>query len=176
MLWFIKKNFFNGIIPFITLKPNPCTTLGGSNEHISHGTPSSSSGVLTLRIEPTTFRSQARFLYLPGQCCPLVAGFFTLGFKGVCVCVFVSDAGREYEGYKPLWFHQRTDPLTGETNHVYKGGYWESKDRQDWSMCPDIFWTGRRVTPLHTGWYTVLPREDTTQHNTTRPWQDGSLV
>ncbi|XP_054867456.1 oxysterol-binding protein 2 isoform X2 [Amphiprion ocellaris] len=49
------------------------------------------------------------------------------------------DEGREYEGYQPLWFHQRRDSITGETNFVYKGGYWESKDRQDWSMCPDIF-------------------------------------
>ncbi|KAI4874231.1 hypothetical protein NFI96_031969, partial [Prochilodus magdalenae] len=48
-------------------------------------------------------------------------------------------AGREYESYQPQWFHQRTDPLTGETNFVYKGGYWEAKERQDWSMCPDIF-------------------------------------
>ncbi|XP_062873928.1 oxysterol-binding protein 2 [Trichomycterus rosablanca] len=53
-----------------------------------------------------------------------------------------SDAineGHEYEGYQPLWFHQRTDPLTGETNFVYKGGYWEAKERQDWSMCSDIY-------------------------------------
>ncbi|KAF7687162.1 oxysterol-binding protein 2 isoform X3 [Silurus meridionalis] len=49
------------------------------------------------------------------------------------------DQGREFEGYKPLWFHQRTDPVTGEMNFVYKGGYWEAKDRQDWSLCPDIF-------------------------------------
>ncbi|KAM8759932.1 oxysterol-binding protein 2 isoform 1-T1 [Acanthopagrus schlegelii] len=49
------------------------------------------------------------------------------------------DSGREYEGYQPLWFHQRRDSITGETNFVYKGGYWEAKDRQDWSMCPDIF-------------------------------------
>ncbi|KAB5528770.1 hypothetical protein PHYPO_G00143990 [Pangasianodon hypophthalmus] len=49
------------------------------------------------------------------------------------------DSGREYEGYKPHWFHQRTDPVTGEMNFVYKGGYWEAKERQDWSVCPDIF-------------------------------------
>ncbi|XP_029960661.1 oxysterol-binding protein 2 isoform X2 [Salarias fasciatus] len=49
------------------------------------------------------------------------------------------DSGREYEGYQPLWFHQRRDSITGETNFVYKGGYWETKDKQDWSMCPDIF-------------------------------------
>ncbi|XP_035513574.1 oxysterol-binding protein 2 isoform X1 [Morone saxatilis] len=49
------------------------------------------------------------------------------------------DSGREYEGYQPLWFQQRRDSVTGETNFVYKGGYWEAKERQDWSMCPDIF-------------------------------------
>ncbi|KAM9393214.1 oxysterol-binding protein 2 isoform 2-T2 [Pholidichthys leucotaenia] len=49
------------------------------------------------------------------------------------------DEGREYEGYKPLWFHQRRDSITGETNFVYSGGYWEAKDREDWSVCPDIF-------------------------------------
>ncbi|XP_014863392.1 PREDICTED: oxysterol-binding protein 2-like isoform X3 [Poecilia mexicana] len=49
------------------------------------------------------------------------------------------DSGREYEGYQPLWFHQRRDSITGETNFVYKGGYWESKEREDWSMCPEIF-------------------------------------
>ncbi|KAM4746536.1 oxysterol-binding protein 2 isoform 2-T2 [Anableps anableps] len=49
------------------------------------------------------------------------------------------DKGRDYEGYQPLWFHQRRNSVTGETNFVYKGGYWESKERQEWSMCPDIF-------------------------------------
>ncbi|KAM4616866.1 oxysterol-binding protein 2 isoform 1-T1 [Polymixia lowei] len=49
------------------------------------------------------------------------------------------DEGREYEGYQPLWFHQRRNSVTGETNYVYKGGYWETKERQDWSMCPEIF-------------------------------------
>ncbi|XP_032435153.1 oxysterol-binding protein 2 isoform X3 [Xiphophorus hellerii] len=49
------------------------------------------------------------------------------------------DSGRDYEGYQPLWFHQRRESITGETNFVYKGGYWESKEREDWSMCPEIF-------------------------------------
>ncbi|XP_008416855.1 oxysterol-binding protein 2 isoform X2 [Poecilia reticulata] len=49
------------------------------------------------------------------------------------------DDGREYESYQPLWFHQRRDSITGEMNFVYKGGYWESKEREDWSMCPEIF-------------------------------------
>uniref|UniRef100_A0A8C7ZVY8 Oxysterol-binding protein n=1 Tax=Oryzias sinensis TaxID=183150 RepID=A0A8C7ZVY8_9TELE len=45
----------------------------------------------------------------------------------------------EYEGYQPLWFHQKRDLLTGETSFVYKGGYWETKESQDWNICPDIF-------------------------------------
>ncbi|XP_035236167.1 oxysterol-binding protein 2 isoform X1 [Anguilla anguilla] len=49
------------------------------------------------------------------------------------------DSGREYEGYQPCWFQKRTDSLTGETIFVYKGGYWEAKERQEWNMCPEIF-------------------------------------
>uniref|UniRef100_A0A672R0P4 Oxysterol-binding protein n=1 Tax=Sinocyclocheilus grahami TaxID=75366 RepID=A0A672R0P4_SINGR len=49
------------------------------------------------------------------------------------------DKGQDFEDYRPLWFHQRTDEMTGETIYVYKGGYWEAKERQEWSMCPDIF-------------------------------------
>uniref|UniRef100_A0A3B3UL64 Oxysterol-binding protein n=1 Tax=Poecilia latipinna TaxID=48699 RepID=A0A3B3UL64_9TELE len=51
------------------------------------------------------------------------------------------DEGTSYiaRSYQPLWFHQRRDSITGETNFVYKGGYWESKEREDWSMCPEIF-------------------------------------
>uniref|UniRef100_A0A8B9IKP7 Oxysterol-binding protein n=1 Tax=Anser cygnoides TaxID=8845 RepID=A0A8B9IKP7_ANSCY len=43
------------------------------------------------------------------------------------------------EGYIPLWFERKVDPVTGELICVYKGGYWEAKDKQDWSVCPDIF-------------------------------------
>ena len=32
----------------------------------------------------------------------------------------------------------------GKLIHAYKGGYWEAKQKQDWSMCPDIFWIERR--------------------------------
>ncbi|KAM8866252.1 oxysterol-binding protein 2 isoform 1-T1 [Synchiropus picturatus] len=49
------------------------------------------------------------------------------------------DPGREFEGYQPLWFQQRRNSVTGETSFVYKGGYWEAKERQDWGPCPDIF-------------------------------------
>uniref|UniRef100_A0A8C0J8I7 Oxysterol-binding protein n=1 Tax=Chelonoidis abingdonii TaxID=106734 RepID=A0A8C0J8I7_CHEAB len=43
------------------------------------------------------------------------------------------------EGYTPLWFERKVDPLTGELICVYKGGYWEAKEKQDWDLCPDIF-------------------------------------
>uniref|UniRef100_A0A8C7P861 Oxysterol binding protein 2b n=1 Tax=Oncorhynchus mykiss TaxID=8022 RepID=A0A8C7P861_ONCMY len=43
------------------------------------------------------------------------------------------------DGFQPQWFHKRTNAITGETNFVYKGGYWEAKDSQDWNMCTEIF-------------------------------------
>ncbi|KAM9464317.1 oxysterol-binding protein 2 isoform 2-T2 [Salvelinus alpinus] len=49
------------------------------------------------------------------------------------------DNGREYEGFQPQWFHKRKNAITGETTFVYKGGYWEAKDSQDWSTCSEIF-------------------------------------
>ncbi|XP_057178505.1 oxysterol-binding protein 2 isoform X2 [Triplophysa rosa] len=49
------------------------------------------------------------------------------------------DDGREFEGYKPMWFHKRMDETTGDLTFVYKGGYWEAKERQNWNECPDIF-------------------------------------
>uniref|UniRef100_A0AAZ3PLF6 Oxysterol-binding protein n=1 Tax=Oncorhynchus tshawytscha TaxID=74940 RepID=A0AAZ3PLF6_ONCTS len=51
----------------------------------------------------------------------------------------VSSPGREYEGFQPQWFHKRKNAITGETTFVYKGGYWEAKDSQDWSTCSEIF-------------------------------------
>ncbi|XP_063082003.1 oxysterol-binding protein 2 isoform X3 [Cavia porcellus] len=49
------------------------------------------------------------------------------------------EAEKESDGYAPLWFEKRLDPLTRETAYVYKGGYWEAKEKQDWHMCPNIF-------------------------------------
>uniref|UniRef100_A0A3B3B5Y3 Oxysterol-binding protein n=1 Tax=Oryzias melastigma TaxID=30732 RepID=A0A3B3B5Y3_ORYME len=45
----------------------------------------------------------------------------------------------DIEGYQPLWFDRRTEENTGETTYFYKGGYWEAKERQNWSQCPKIF-------------------------------------
>nr|DBA23291.1 TPA: hypothetical protein GDO54_014219 [Pyxicephalus adspersus] len=49
------------------------------------------------------------------------------------------EEGCDYEGYQPLWFERKVDSFTGELMCVYKGGYWECKNKQDWSNCPDIF-------------------------------------
>ncbi|XP_029648879.1 oxysterol-binding protein 1 isoform X4 [Octopus sinensis] len=49
------------------------------------------------------------------------------------------NSGREYVGYEPIWFKKETDKITGNLIHMYKGNYWEYKDKQDWSMCPDIY-------------------------------------
>ncbi|XP_010875809.2 oxysterol-binding protein 2 [Esox lucius] len=49
------------------------------------------------------------------------------------------EEGQDVEGFQPLWFERRTDDATGDSTYVYRGGYWEAKDRQDWSQCPEIF-------------------------------------
>ncbi|CAM4730450.1 hypothetical protein PO909_022348 [Leuciscus waleckii] len=49
------------------------------------------------------------------------------------------EEGKEVERYQPMWFEKRTDTETGESSYVYRGGYWEAKDRQDWNQCSAIF-------------------------------------
>ncbi|XP_077427518.1 oxysterol-binding protein 1-like isoform X2 [Vanacampus margaritifer] len=44
------------------------------------------------------------------------------------------------DSYQALWFERVNDPTSGETMHVYKGGYWETKDSgSGWDVCPDIY-------------------------------------
>lgn len=50
-----------------------------------------------------------------------------------------ADAGRVYEGYKPRWFELIEDEYIEGNIFVYKGGYWEAKEKQDWSTCPKIY-------------------------------------
>ncbi|XP_045136046.1 oxysterol-binding protein 1-like isoform X2 [Portunus trituberculatus] len=47
--------------------------------------------------------------------------------------------GREYPAYSPMWFRKETDDVTGGLIFRYTHEYWECKERQDWSRCPDIF-------------------------------------
>ncbi|XP_019718176.1 oxysterol-binding protein 1-like isoform X2 [Hippocampus comes] len=44
------------------------------------------------------------------------------------------------DSYQALWFEKMDEPTSGESMHVYKGGYWETKDSGGgWDVCPDIF-------------------------------------
>lgn len=51
----------------------------------------------------------------------------------------LSLSGTPYDPYKALWFERKKDPVTKELTHIYRGGYWECKEKQDWTSCPDIF-------------------------------------
>ncbi|KAF2358349.1 Oxysterol-binding protein [Trinorchestia longiramus] len=50
-----------------------------------------------------------------------------------------TERGEEYSTYEATWFSKTTDEQTNGIMYAYKGGYWEAKQQQDWSMCPDIF-------------------------------------
>uniref|UniRef100_F6RMU5 Oxysterol-binding protein n=1 Tax=Monodelphis domestica TaxID=13616 RepID=F6RMU5_MONDO len=41
--------------------------------------------------------------------------------------------------HKALWFEQKEDPITRELVHMYRGGYWECKEKRNWALCPNIF-------------------------------------
>ncbi|XP_051021132.1 oxysterol-binding protein 2 isoform X4 [Acomys russatus] len=56
-----------------------------------------------------------------------------------CAAGCGGEEEKESDGYVPLWFEKRLDPLTGEMACMYKGGYWEAKEKKDWHMCPNIF-------------------------------------
>jgi transposase len=48
--------------------------------------------------------------------------------------------GITYEGYQATWFHKVPDEQNGgKLIYVYNGGYWDAKQKQDWSACPDIY-------------------------------------
>lgn len=47
--------------------------------------------------------------------------------------------GRPVPSYEPVWFAKRKEPDSDVIAHVYKGTYWQCKDKKDWSQCPDIF-------------------------------------
>lgn len=44
-----------------------------------------------------------------------------------------------HDSYEANWFERGEDRVTGEQIHIYKGGYWEAKDRGSWEGCLDIF-------------------------------------
>ncbi|XP_033210277.1 oxysterol-binding protein 1 isoform X2 [Belonocnema kinseyi] len=50
-----------------------------------------------------------------------------------------ADQGLPYEAYEPLWFKKQEDRFTDSLCHIYNGEYWDCKNKQDWSRCPNIF-------------------------------------
>ncbi|KAJ8678935.1 hypothetical protein QAD02_014722 [Eretmocerus hayati] len=50
-----------------------------------------------------------------------------------------ASQGLPYAAYEPVWFEKQEDPYTGSLCHMYKGEYWDCKNKQDWSRCPKIF-------------------------------------
>ena len=48
--------------------------------------------------------------------------------------------GKRGSDHYPAWFKREPDEQNGGQNlFTYQGGYWESKERQEWNRCPDIF-------------------------------------
>ncbi|XP_041723930.2 oxysterol-binding protein 1 isoform X1 [Coregonus clupeaformis] len=43
------------------------------------------------------------------------------------------------DNYTAQWFKRCEDPATGEFTHIYKGGYWEAKEKGSWESCPEIY-------------------------------------
>uniref|UniRef100_H3CKL9 Oxysterol-binding protein n=1 Tax=Tetraodon nigroviridis TaxID=99883 RepID=H3CKL9_TETNG len=50
-----------------------------------------------------------------------------------------TEEGVSHDNYQARWFERCEDRVSGEQVHVYKGGYWEMKDRGSWEGCPNIF-------------------------------------
>ena len=46
---------------------------------------------------------------------------------------------KKKEVWRPRWFRQEKDDVTGEDCWVYVGGYWESRDEGKWENIADIF-------------------------------------
>jgi hypothetical protein len=38
-----------------------------------------------------------------------------------------------------MWFRKEKERVTGNVGYIYQGKYWDCKDKQDWTMCPDIY-------------------------------------
>lgn len=90
---------------------------------------------------------------------------YSLGSDSVFLYA-LSRLGTPYDPYKALWFERKKDPVTKELTHIYRGGYWECKEKQDWTSCPDIFWAGsnekeepkaKRTEDARESWHLGLP-------------------
>lgn len=43
------------------------------------------------------------------------------------------------EPWQAMWFAKEKDPATNTEMFIYNGQYWDCKDKQNWSRCPEIF-------------------------------------
>ena len=50
-----------------------------------------------------------------------------------------TELGPIIEPYVPCWFQKTLDPITGSILYIYQHEYWQCKETQNWSRCPDIF-------------------------------------
>lgn len=41
--------------------------------------------------------------------------------------------------YSPVWFQKQFDPCTNTMVHVYKGGYWEAKQKKQFPLLPNLY-------------------------------------
>lgn len=65
--------------------------------------------------------------------------FLKINYETISEDNFSNVLGMPYESYEPLWFKKQEDPFTDSLCHMYNGEYWECKNKQDWSRCPNIF-------------------------------------
>lgn len=49
------------------------------------------------------------------------------------------DMKAKNENHVPRWFEEVTDPATKETNYKYKGGYWEAREKGEFTDVPNLF-------------------------------------
>ena len=41
--------------------------------------------------------------------------------------------------FKPLWFDEKTDEISGDKTFVFNDKYFDRRDRGDWHECPQLF-------------------------------------
>lgn len=47
--------------------------------------------------------------------------------------------GVELADHQPVWFTKSFNELVGNSMFQYNGDYWQKREKQDWSCCPDIY-------------------------------------
>ena len=41
--------------------------------------------------------------------------------------------------YKPLWFNETIDEISGEKTYTFTGEYWERRKKHDYRGFPDLY-------------------------------------